>query len=93
MSDSSNPMDCSPPGFSIHGIFQARVLEWGAITHWKGAYTVVLASPTAVKVAGVTPWIHHMREKTAYHADPEDAKWTIQKEKGTTEDEMAGRHH
>ena len=25
------PMDCSPPGSSIHGIFQARVLEWGAI--------------------------------------------------------------
>ena len=25
----SNPMDCSPPGSSIHGIFQARVLEWG----------------------------------------------------------------
>ena len=24
-------MDCSPPGFSIHGIFQARVLEWVAI--------------------------------------------------------------
>ena len=24
----SNPMDCSPPGSSIHGIFQARVLEW-----------------------------------------------------------------
>ena len=27
----SDPMDCSPPGSSIHGIFQARVLEWGAI--------------------------------------------------------------
>ena len=27
----SNPMDCSPPGCSVHGIFQARVLEWGAI--------------------------------------------------------------
>ena len=27
----SNPMDCSLPGFSIHGVFQARVLEWGAI--------------------------------------------------------------
>ena len=26
----SDPMDCSPPGSSIHGIFQARVLEWGA---------------------------------------------------------------
>ena len=27
----SNPMGCSPPGPSIHGIFQARVLEWGSI--------------------------------------------------------------
>ena len=27
----SNPMDYSLPGSSIHGIFQARVLEWGAI--------------------------------------------------------------
>ena len=26
-----NPMDCSPPGSSIHGIFQTRVLEWVAI--------------------------------------------------------------
>ena len=26
-----NPMDCSLPGFSVHGIFQARVLEWVAI--------------------------------------------------------------
>ena len=26
----SNPMNCSLPGSSIHGIFQARVLEWGA---------------------------------------------------------------
>ena len=26
-----DPMDCSPLGSSIHGIFQARVLEWGAI--------------------------------------------------------------
>ena len=27
----SNPKDCSLPGYSVHGIFQARVLEWGAI--------------------------------------------------------------
>ena len=25
------PMDCSLPGSSVHGVFQARVLEWGAI--------------------------------------------------------------
>ena len=28
----SDPLDCSLPGSSVHGIFQARVLEWGAIT-------------------------------------------------------------
>ena len=27
-----NPIDCSPPGLSIHGIFQARVVEWVAIS-------------------------------------------------------------
>ena len=31
MSDSSDLMNCSLPGSSIHGIFQAKVLEWGAI--------------------------------------------------------------
>ena len=34
----SNPMDCSPPGFSIHGIFQARVLEWVAISFATGSF-------------------------------------------------------
>ena len=28
-------MDCSPPGSSVHGIFQAKVLEWGAIAFSK----------------------------------------------------------
>ena len=27
-----DPMDCSPPGFSIHGILQAKTLEWVAIS-------------------------------------------------------------
>ena len=27
-------MDCSPPGFSVYGIFQARILEWVAIVHF-----------------------------------------------------------
>ena len=33
----SNAMDCSLPGSSIHGIFQVRVLEWGAIAFSKRA--------------------------------------------------------
>ena len=31
----SNPMDCSLPGSSAHGIFEAKVLEWGAIAFSK----------------------------------------------------------
>ena len=31
VSDFCKPMDCSPPGFSVHGIFQAKILEWVAI--------------------------------------------------------------
>ena len=36
-----DPMDCSPPGFSVHGIFQARVLEWGAIAFSRRAVEMV----------------------------------------------------
>ena len=32
-----DPMDCSPPGSSIHGIFQARILEWVAILFSRGS--------------------------------------------------------
>ena len=32
MSDSLRPVDCSPPGSSVHGILQARILEWVAIS-------------------------------------------------------------
>ena len=40
----SDPMDCSPPGSSIHGIFQARVLEWGAIAFSESWYLVATIS-------------------------------------------------
>ena len=38
----SNPMDCGPPGSSVHGIFQARVLEWGAIAFSQTLHSKVL---------------------------------------------------
>ena len=37
-----DPMDCSLPGSSIHGIFQARVLEWGAIAFSNPQYLLPL---------------------------------------------------
>ena len=39
----SDPMDCSLPGSSVHGVFQARVLEWGAIAFsTSGGYLVII---------------------------------------------------
>ena len=38
----SDPMDCSLPGSAVHGIFQARVLEWGAIAF--SVYTSYISS-------------------------------------------------
>ena len=42
----SNPMDCSLPGSSIHGIFQSRVPEWGAIT-----FSVCLSNPILISAS------------------------------------------
>ena len=38
----SDPMDCSPPGSSAHGIFQARLLEWGAFFTYNHRVTLKL---------------------------------------------------
>ena len=45
----SNPMDCSLPDSSIRGIFQARVLEWGAI-----AFSSVILEPIKIQSATVS---------------------------------------
>ena len=37
----SDPMDCSLPGSSVHGIFQARILEWGAIAFSTHTHTYI----------------------------------------------------
>ena len=37
VSDSCNPMDCSLPGFSVHGVLQASILEWVAISFSRGS--------------------------------------------------------
>ena len=39
----SDPMDCSLPGSSVHGIFQARVLEWG-FPFTKGLQNITVAT-------------------------------------------------
>ena len=48
-----NPVDCSLPGSSVHGIFQARVLEWGATAFsGKRATSTLLFKATSKNVKG-----------------------------------------
>ena len=64
----SDPMDCSPPGSSIHGTFQARVLEWGAIVFsvsysssylftriWYAEYALLLETQSTISVTPSSP--------------------------------------
>ena len=61
----SNPMDWSLPGSSVHGIFQARVLEWGAIAFsniWgRGKHSIESVLKAAqVLDLGFKPALRHM---------------------------------
>ena len=56
----SDPMDCSLPGSPVHGIFQARVLEWGAI-----AFSGCLPYDPAISLLGI------YSEKTIIEKDPD----------------------
>ena len=47
-----NPVDCSPPGFSVHGIFLARILEWVAIFSSRRSSQPGNAKPMSAALAG-----------------------------------------
>ena len=51
-----DPMDCSLPGSSIHGIFQARVLEWGAI-----AFSDNISYVLAIKISLIITQLYVVR--------------------------------
>ena len=54
----SDPMDCSSPGSSVHGILQARVLEWGAMPSPRGSSQP--RDQTGVcSVSCIGRWIHY----------------------------------
>ena len=55
----SDPMDCSPPGSSIHGIFQTRVLEWGAITFFVGHYRALNRVPVLYSMFSLVIYFIH----------------------------------
>ena len=73
----SDPMDCSLPGSSVHGIFQARVLEWGAI-----AFCVLQCNPYKLPMA----FFHRTRTKISQfiwkHERPRMDKAVLRKKDG-----------
>ena len=58
----SDPMDCSLPGSSVHGIFQARVLEWGAI-----AFSQVNSSKHLKKKSCQLSTISSLKQRQSVH--------------------------
>ena len=64
-----DPMDCSPPGSSVHGILQARILEWVAISFFRGSSQP--RDQTCISYVSCTGrWIfyhlHHLRSPNIY---------------------------
>ena len=64
------PMDCSPPGSSVHGIFQARILEWVAISFSRGLnpglphcrQMLYCLSHQGSQTQGLNPGLPHCRQ-------------------------------
>ena len=63
----SNPTDCSLPGFSIHGIFQARVLEWGAIAFPHATSSHMYTAHSSIKILHQTGTLVTIDKLTLTH--------------------------
>ena len=61
-----DPMDCSLLGFSVHGIFQARVLEWDAIA-FSGQFLLVRFKDLVLVKAGFSSL--QLKKKSGCHSD------------------------
>ena len=70
----TGPMDCSPPGSSVHGILQARILEWGAMLSSKGSSQPMSLMSPALAIRFFT--ISATWEAPTYRADQgKGKKW------------------
>ena len=68
-----NPMDCSPPSSSVHGIFQARILEWVAMPSFKGSSSVAqqVKNVSAVKETQEM-WVQFLGQEDSCLKNPMD---------------------
>ena len=91
----SNPMDCSLPGSSVHGICQARALEWGAIafsmvmmTNWY--YNRVVKSESGIQT-GVKQPLRIWSQTCLCTTENLNCLWTVEKEMATHSSVLAWR--
>ena len=63
----SDPMDCSLPGSSVHGIFQARELEWGAIAFSEDGSITTGKSTGALPLPILLSYCLYFFYSTYYH--------------------------
>ena len=62
----SDHMDCSLPGSSVHGIFQARVLEWGAIAFSMANPIIIIKCKGTIKGMKDVPLNMSVRSNTFF---------------------------
>ena len=67
----SDPMDCSSPGSSVHGILQARILQWVAMPSFKGS------SQPRDRAQGSSPGLWHRRQ-ILYHLSYQESPRSVQ---------------
>ena len=68
-----NPMDCRPPGPSVHGISQARILEWVAIHFSRGSSW----PRDQTQVSRLSNWAHTLRAHTHTHTHTHKSTYII----------------
>ena len=70
-----NPRDCVPPGSSVHGIFQARILDWVAISFFRGSsqsrdwswVSCIGGRVSAIWVTGEALWNDYLKLILMFH--------------------------
>ena len=78
-----NPMDCSPPGSSVHGFLQARILEWVTISSSRASFPTQGSSPHLLPWEGDSLPLSHLRRSILLrwinYASGIEAIWQIHK--------------
>ena len=72
-----DPMDCSLPGSSVHGIFQARVLEWGAISIWNTKSWIFPWVPIKHYHLSLLHFSNTFYLHLSWHSSKDRTRWTL----------------